>query len=120
MFRQQNSHCWAIAIVIHLGTIVVCHTHTHTHTHTHIAPIQPPQLQYDAGSSGRSEPLCYPQALSNLEQDRQGFEGGRELVEEGGREERVGKDDGKTVGSEGGEGKEGDTGTCFVWSLATF
>ena len=68
------------------------HTHTHTHTththtpHTHIAPIQPPQLQYDAGSSGRSEPLCYPQALSNLEQDRQGFEGGRELVEEGGRE----------------------------------
>ena len=75
-------------------------------THTHIAPIQPPQLQYDAGSSGRSEPLCYPQALSNLEQDRQGFEGGRELVEEGGREERVGKDDGKTVGSEGGEGKD--------------
>ena len=41
-------------------------------------------------------------------------------MEEGGREERVGKDDGKTVGSGGGEGKEGDTGTCFMWSLVTF
>ena len=56
-------------------------------THTHTAPLQTPQLQHNAGGGGWTEPLCYPQTHSNLEQDRQGWEGGRrwQLVEEGGR-----------------------------------